>query len=425
MASACWTAADSRQGRGAVSFGWCADRWAWRVKWRLVTGSLALLAAGLAPAGASPIHYEPPTAVVETTSSCNPGSSGGICEGDCPPLNPSSSYTATAWSPTPAIQNSTTINGPIKVPVGSANSYVVAGTATDADTATYRTYNRTWHRTIGCDQASTDELTLTSTGTDADTMVLPSWAAQRGTLPSNNRGYSMVYTAPISSGTDVITVTFNDLPKDVPSGEHISGSRDDSPVTSSLSLTVYKLATMTSSDSAACIDSNVTFNATTDPLGGDALITWSASGAKTTTGTGSSFTTAWTSTGLKTVIAACGNAISKTIKIVQPVIKACLKDGRPNDVSSGLNASRNSLKVTLNGTDVDYERLKLVYSPTSGIPTSDSPVVELTVTFTPSCGEYSLTETNTVTVDIKDNVDNAMETKQETFQVTSTSGGGY
>jgi len=415
-------AAVARHGHVTVS-GWGTTRtFVRRIRKRLVTGSLVGLTAGLAPVSASTLHYEPPTAVVETTSSCNSGSSGGICEGDCPPLNPPSSYTATDWSSTPAIQNSTTINGPIKVPVGSANSYAVAGTATDADTATYRTYNKSWHRTIGCDQASTEELTLTSTGTDADTMVLPSWAAQRGTFPSNNRGYSMVYTAPISSGTDVITVTFNDLPKDVSSGDHLSGSRDDSPVTSSLSLTVYELATLTSTDAVACVSSNVTFNATTDPLGGEALVTWSASDAVKTTGTGGSFTTSWTSTGLKTVIAACGNAISKTIKVVQPVIKACLKDTRVGGVSSGLNES--SLVFKLNNVVIDKARLKLDYTPTDGIITTDSPLVQLDVTFTPSCGEYNLTETNTVTVNINDNVSNAMDTLQETFQITSTSGGG-
>jgi hypothetical protein len=186
---------------------------------------------------------------------------------------------------------------------------------------------------------------------------------------------------------------------------------------------VYKLLAMTSTDSVACVGTSVTFTATTDPAGGEAIVTWSASDVVTTTGTGSPFTTSWSTTGLKTVIAACGNAISKTIKVVQPVIKMALTDGA---AGSGLNYSRGSLKVTLNGTPVDYGRLVLVYSPTSGSPTSDSPVTQLDVTFTPSCGEYSLTETNTVTVDINDNVNNAMvETRQKTFQVTSTSGGGY
>jgi hypothetical protein len=61
-----------------------------------VAGSLALLAAGLVPVGASPIHYEPPTAVVETTSSGNSGAPGGICtDNPCPPPDPASTYTTT------------------------------------------------------------------------------------------------------------------------------------------------------------------------------------------------------------------------------------------------------------------------------------------------------------------------------------------
>ena len=83
---------------------------------------------------------------------------------------------------------------------------------------------------------------------------------------------------------------------------------------------VYAVAVtqVISSTSAACVGQNVTFGAITDPLNCAHLVTvtWSAPGGTPSSGTGSQFTTKWSTPGPKTVTATCGDSnASKSITV--------------------------------------------------------------------------------------------------------------
>lgn len=84
-----------------------------------------------------------------------------------------------------------------------------------------------------------------NSGDEADTIASYTWTATRdgspvGSFPYGNTGASVTWTAPTTAGNVTITCTVNDPPgPHVPPGD--TGTRDDSPGSKSVTVTVYQI----------------------------------------------------------------------------------------------------------------------------------------------------------------------------------------
>ena len=78
-----------------------------------------------------------------------------------------------------------------------------------------------------------------------------------------------------------------------------------------------KVSSVTS-DNGACVNCSITFTAITNPSGNEDDVSWSG-GGNPSTGSGSTFTTYWDTTGTKTVTASlCSTSKSKDVTVAEP-----------------------------------------------------------------------------------------------------------
>jgi hypothetical protein len=108
------------------------------------------------------------------------------------------------------------------------------------------------------------------------------------------------------------------------------------------------------------------------------------------------------------------NCIVSKIEIVVD-----LEDPKINSVRSGLNLA--TIKFILNGNQIPYDKLTIKVEESEWL---DGPIVcKCKVTYAPTLAELSTSPSgNLVTVDVEDNVKNAMEQQVKTFIFNSASG---
>ena len=165
-----------------------------------------------------------------------------------------------------------------------------------------------------------------STVTDFDGPVAPtySWVISGPGNPVSGNGNTVTFTPP-TNGTYSCQFT-------------ASANRDcpPDPVTfNGGSVNVADVTSITSSENVVCVDESVTFTANGGPFP-PGKPTWIGDGSPGS-GSGSSFTTSWSTPGIKTVTAKClGAGMSTTVKVVE--VESLIAKGIASTAQTPANA---------------------------------------------------------------------------------------
>jgi hypothetical protein len=141
----------------------------------------------------------------------------------------------------------------------------------------------------------------------------------------------------------------------------------------------------------------------------------------TTVSTPGSYTLTANYTGTVANCAACTCAASGSTNCIVSKIEIVvdLEDPKINSVRSGLNLE--TIKFILNGNPIPYDKLTIKVEESEWL--DGTIVCKCKVTYAPTLAELSISPSgNLVTVDVEDNVKNAMEQQVKTFIFNSASG---
>jgi len=129
-----------------------------------------------------------------------------------------------------------------------------------------------------------------------------------------------------------------------------------------------EIASINLNSDYACLGSNVTFTAITNPTGKCSCVNWSGGGNPSSQEGGCTFTTSWDSTGIKTVTASidgCSSSKQKQVTVVKVEIT------NPQYLAS--NPSDSSGRYVFSDrTDPDPNTCTIIASGTTGVPALDA-----------------------------------------------------